>query len=102
MRTTVAYAARNASRCGDDPGRKRTTGTRSPMVLNQRWSLDLVTGAHGRTPLPHAVRGRRLHPRSAGVRVGRELDRVFARRVAQSMTVSENGIKMINHAILSW
>ncbi len=97
-------------------GRKRATGTRRPMVLpsapNQRWSLDFVSDA--------LTDGRRIRTlcvvddftREAlaivvdtslsGVRVGRELDRIIARRGKPAMIVSDNGTELTSHAILRW
>lgn len=97
-------------------GRKRATGTRRPMVLpsgpNQRWSLDFVSDA-----LTDGRRFRTLcvvddFTREAlaivvdtslsGVRVGRELDRIIARRGWPAMIVSDNGTELTSHAILRW
>lgn len=97
-------------------GRKRATGTRRPMVLpsgpNQRWSLDFVSDA-----LTDGRRFRTLcvvddFTREAlaivvdtslsGVRVGRELDRIIARRGRPAMIVSDNGTELTSHAILRW
>jgi putative transposase len=97
-------------------GRKRATGTRRPMVLpsgsNQRWSLDFVSDA-----LTDGRRFRTLcvvddFTREAlaivvdtslsGVRVGRELDRIIARRGRPAMIVSDNGTELTSHAILHW
>ena len=93
-------------------GRKRATGTRRPMVLpsgpNQRWSLDFVSDA-----LTDGRRFRTLcvvddFTREAlaivvdtslsGVRVGRELDRIIARRGRPAMIVSDNGTELTSHA----
>jgi transposase InsO family protein len=41
-------------------------------------------------------------PRSLGVRVGRELDRIIARRGRPAMIVSDNGTELTSHAILHW
>ena len=97
-------------------GRKRATGTRRPMVLpsapNQRWSLDFVSDA-----LTDGRRFRTLcvvddFTREAlaivvdtslsGVRVGRELDRIIARRGRPAMIVSDNGTELTSHAIERW
>lgn len=97
-------------------GRKRATGTRRPMLLpsgaNQRWSLDFVSDA-----LTDGRRFRTLcvvddFTREAlaivvdtslsGVRVGRELDRIIARRGRPAMIVSDNGTELTSHAILRW
>ena len=97
-------------------GRKRATGTRSPMLLpeqaNERWSLDFVSDALGD--------GRRFRTlcvvddftREAlavvvdvslsGVRVARELSRLITQRGAPKMIVSDNGTELTSHAILRW
>ena len=86
-------------------GRKRATGSRTPMVLpeaaNQLWSLDFMSDA-----LSDGRRFRTLcvvddFTREAlaivvdvslsGVRVSRELDRLIERRGAPKMIVSDNG-----------
>lgn len=97
-------------------GRKRATGTRSPMLLpeqaNERWSLDFVSDA-----LSDGRRFRTLcvvddFTREAlavvvdvslsGVRVARELSRLIAQRGAPKMIVSDNGTELTSHAILRW
>lgn len=97
-------------------GRKRATGSRTPMVLpeaaNQRWSLDFMSDA-----LSDGRRFRTLcvvddFTREAlaivvdvslsGVRVSRELDRLIERRGAPKMIVSDNGTELTSHAILKW
>ncbi len=97
-------------------GRKRATGTRSPMLLpeqaNERWSLDFVSDA--------LCDGRRFRTlcvvddftREAlavvvdvslsGVRVARELSRLITQRGAPKMIVSDNGTELTSHAILKW
>ena len=97
-------------------GRKRATGTRSPMLLpeqaNERWSLDFVSDA--------LCDGRRFRTLCAvddftrealavvvdvalsGVRVARELSRLIAQRGAPKMIVSDNGTQLTSHAILRW
>lgn len=97
-------------------GRKRATGTRSPMLLpeqaNERWSLHFVSDA-----LSDGRRFRTLcvvddFSREAlavvvdvslsGVRVARELSRLIAQRGAPKMIVSDNGTELTSHAILRW
>ena len=97
-------------------GRKRATGTRSPMLMpervNERWSLDFVSDA-----LSDGRRFRTLcvvddFTREAlavvvdvslsGVRVARELSRLIAQRGAPKMIVSDNGTELTSHAILRW
>lgn len=97
-------------------GRKRATGTRSPMFVptgpNQRWSLDFVSDA-----LSDGRRFRTLNivddfAREAiaivvdtslsGARVARELSRLVERRGKPKMIVSDNGTELTSHAILKW
>ncbi|WP_112062603.1 IS3 family transposase [Hyphomonas pacifica] len=97
-------------------GRKRATGTRSPMLMpervNERWSLDFVSDA-----LSDGRRFRTLcvvddFTREAlavvvdvslsGVRVARELSRLIAQRGTPKMIVSDNGTELTSHAILKW
>ena len=97
-------------------GRKRATGTRTPMVLpqgpNQRWSLDFVADMLGW--------GRRIRvlavvddfTREAlalvvdtsigGLRVVRELDTLIARRGRPTTIVSDNGTELTSRAVLEW
>ena len=97
-------------------GRKRALGTRSPIILpegpNQRWSLDFVSDAF--------VDGRRFRilcvvddftrecltlvadTSLSGLRVGRELDAVIARRGRPGTIVSDNGTELTSMAILRW
>lgn len=97
-------------------GRNRTNGTQRPMVLpsgpNQRWSLDFVSdaltdGRRFRTPCVFdnftsealAIVG---DASLSGVRVGRKLGRIIARRGTPAMKVSDNGTELISHAIMRW
>jgi putative transposase len=94
-------------------GRKRATGTRRPMVLpsgpNQRWSLDFLTDAltGGRYFRPLCVVDDFTRETLAivvdtslsGVRVGRELDRIIARRGRPAMIASDIGTELTSHAI---
>lgn len=97
-------------------GRKRALGTRRPMMVpdraNQRWSLDFVSDAF--------TDGRRFrvltivddHTREclaliadtslSGLRVGRELDAIIARRCRPLTVVSDNGTEFTSMAILRW
>jgi len=97
-------------------GRKRALGTRAPLVLpqgpNQRWSLDFVSDT-----LTDSRRFRMLavvddftreclalvaDTSLSGVRVGRELDAIIARRGRPMSIVSDNGTELTSMAILSW
>ncbi len=97
-------------------GRKRALGTRKPMVLpdgpNQRWSLDVVSGA--------LTDGRRFRILAvvddfsrenlvlvadtslSGHRVACELDKVIAERGMPKTIVSDNGTEFTSMAILKW
>ena len=97
-------------------GRKRALGTRAPMTKplgpNQRWSLDFVSDT-----LADSRRFRMLavvddftrecltlvaDTSLSGVRVGRELDGVIARRGRPQTIVSDNGTEFTSMAILRW
>ena len=97
-------------------GRKRALGTRAPIALplgpNQRWSLDFVSDT-----LTDSRRFRMLtvvddftreclalvaDTSLSGVRVGRELDVIIARRGRPLSIVSDNGTELTSMAILSW
>jgi putative transposase len=97
-------------------GRKRALGTRAPMTIprgpNQRWSLDFVSDT-----LTDSRRFRILavvddftrecltlvaDTSLSGVRVGRELDAVIARRGRPATCVSDNGTELTGMAILRW
>jgi len=97
-------------------GRKRALGTRAPMAIpqgpNQRWSLDFVSDT-----LMDARRFRILtvvddftreclalvaDSSLSGLRVGRELDAVIARRGKPQTIVSDNGTEFTSVAILRW
>ena len=97
-------------------GRKRALGTRAPLTLpqgpNQRWSLDFVSDT-----LTDSRRFRMLavvddftrecltlvaDTSLSGVRVGRELDAVIARRGRPQSIVSDNGTEFTSMAILGW
>ena len=97
-------------------GRKRAIGTRRPMetplVANQRWSLDFVSD--------QLSDGRRFRILAvvddctrecltlvadnslSGRRVARELDDVISRRGRPEIIVSDNGTEYTSNAILSW
>ena len=97
-------------------GRKRALGTRAPMAVpqgpNQRWSLDFVSDT--------LMDGRRFRILTvvddftreclalvadnslSGLRVGRELDAVIARRGKPQTIVSDNGTEFTSVAILRW
>ena len=97
-------------------GRKRALGTRSPITLplgpDQRWSLDFVSDT-----LADSRRFRMLavvddftrecltlvaDTSLSGVRVGRELDAIIARRGCPQTIVSDNGTEFTSMAILRW
>jgi len=97
-------------------GRKRALGTRAPMTKplgpNQRWSLDFVSDT-----LADSRRFRMLavvddftrecltlvaDTSLSGVRVGRELDGVIARRGRPQTIVSDNGTEFTSMAIQRW
>ena len=97
-------------------GRKRATGTRSPMLLplapNERWSLDFVSDqfTDGRrfrilTVVDDCTReclALLADTSLSGVRVVRELDRLIAERGKPKMIVSDNGTEFTSNAILTW
>jgi len=97
-------------------GRKRALGTRAPITLplgpNQRWSLDFVSDT-----LTDSRRFRILaivddftrecltlvaDTSISGLRVGRELDAIIARRGRPQTIVSDNGTELTSMAILRW
>lgn len=97
-------------------GRKRALGTRAslrlPLGANQRWSLDFVSDT-----LTDSRRFRMLaivddftreclalvaDTSISGVRVGRELDAVIAKRGRPQTIVSDNGTELTSMAILRW
>ena len=97
-------------------GRKRALGTRAPMAMpqgpNVRWSLDFVSDT--------LTDGRRFRVLTvvddftreclalvadtslSGVRVGRELGVIIARRGKPHTIVSDNGTEFTSMAILMW
>jgi putative transposase len=97
-------------------GRKRALGIRAPLTMpqgpNQRWSLDFVSDT-----LTDSRRFRMLavvddftrecltlvaDTSLSGVRVGRELDAIIARRGRPQTIVSDNGTEFTSMAILGW
>lgn len=98
-------------------GRKRALGARAPMAIpqepNQRWSLDFLSDQ-----LSDSRRFRILavvddftreclalvaDTSLSGLRVGRELDAIVARRGRPPLSiVSDNGTEFTSMAILSW
>lgn len=97
-------------------GRKRALGTRAPLMLpqgpNQRWSLDFL-----HDQLSDGRRFRILaivddftreclclvaDTSLSGLRVGRELDAIIARRGKPAGCVSDNGTELTSMAILRW
>ena len=97
-------------------GRKRALGTRVPMLVpqlpNERWSLDFVAdqfndGRRLRILVvvdDCAANARRSFPtpRSRGVRVARELDRLLTDRGTPKTIVSDNGTELTSNVILQW
>jgi putative transposase len=97
-------------------GRKRALGMRAPLSVpqaaNQRWSLDFVSD--------QLTSGRRFRILTvvddftreclalvadtslSGVRVGRELDLIAAKRGLPACIVSDNGTELTSCAILAW
>jgi transposase InsO family protein len=91
-------------------GRKRATGTRTPMILpdgpNQRWSLDFVADTR-RFRIPCIVEDFTREALAlvvdisiGGRRMARELDALIARRGKPTTIVSDNGTEMTSHAVL--
>jgi putative transposase len=97
-------------------GRKRALGTRAPLALpqgpNQRWSLDFVHDqlSDGRRFRILAVVDDFTRECLAliadtslsGLRVGRELDAIVARRGRPVACLSDNGTELTSMAILRW
>ena len=97
-------------------GRKRAIGTRRPMetplLANQRWSLDFVSDqlSDGRRFRILAVVDDCTRECLAlvadnslsGLRVARELDDVISQRGRPAIIVSDNGTEYTSNAILSW
>jgi putative transposase len=97
-------------------GRKRAMGTRRPMetplLANQRWSLDFVSDqlSDGRRFRILAVVDDCTRECLAlvadnslsGRRVARELDDVISQRGRPEIIVSDNGTEYTSNAILSW
>lgn len=97
-------------------GRKRALGIRAPLDLpskpNVRWSLDFVSDSFtdGRRFRVLAVvddftrECLALVPDTSisGHRVGRELDRIIARRGRPKICVSDNGPELTSMALLRW
>jgi putative transposase len=97
-------------------GRKRALGTRrpieTPLLPNQRWSLDFVSD--------QLTDGRRFRILAivddctreclalvadsslSGLRVARELDAIIRQRGRPEMIVSDNGTEYTSNAILGW
>ena len=97
-------------------GRKRALGERRPMetpvIANQRWSLDFVSDqmTDGRRFRILAVvddctrECLALVPDTSigGRRVARELDAIVGRRGRPATIVSDNGTELTSNAILAW
>jgi putative transposase len=97
-------------------GRKRALGTRAPLTVpqgpNQRWSLDFLHDqlSDGRRFRILAVvddftrecLGLVADTSLSGLRVGRELNAIIARRGKPVACVSDNGSELTSMAVLRW
>ena len=97
-------------------GRKRAMGTRrpleTPLLPNQRWSLDFVSDqmTDGRrfrilTVIDNCTReclALVADTSISGLRVARELDAIVRRRGRPEIIVSDNGTELTSNAILAW
>lgn len=97
-------------------GRKRAMGTRrpleTPLVANQRWSLDFVSDqlTDGRrfrilTVIDNCTReclALVADTSLSGQRVTRELDVIIQQRGRPETIVSDNGTELTSNAILAW
>jgi putative transposase len=96
-------------------GRKRALGTRrpieTPLLLNQRWSLDFVSDqlTDGRFRILAIVDdctreclALAADSSLSGLRVARELDAIIRQRGRPEMIVSDNGTEYTSNAILGW
>ena len=97
-------------------GRKRAMGTRrpieTPLLPNQRWSLDFVSDqmTDGRrfrilTVIDNCTReclALVADTSLSGGRVARELDDIIRQRGRPDMIVSDNGTEYTSNAILGW
>ena len=97
-------------------GRKRAVGTRrpleTPLVANQRWSLDFVSDqlTDGRrfrilTVIDNCTReclALVADSSLSGARVARELDAIVQQRGRPETIVSDNGTELTSNAILAW
>ena len=97
-------------------GRKRASGTRTPLVkatrLNQIWSLDFVSDAlsDGRRfrilsvvdQYSRECIGLVVDTSLSGTRVARELTKLMALRAKPDLIVSDNGTELTSKAILMW
>ena len=97
-------------------GRKRAMGTRrpleTPLVANQRWSLDFVSDqlTDGRrfrilTVIDNCTReclALVADTSLSGTRVARELDVIIQQRGRPETIVSDNGTELTSNAILAW
>ena len=97
-------------------GRKRAMGTRrpieTPLVANQRWSLDFVSDqmTDGRrfrilTVIDNCTReclALVADTSLSGRRVARELDAIIRQRGRPDTIVSDNGTEYTSNAILGW
>ena len=97
-------------------GRKRAMGTRrpleTPLLPNQRWSLDFVSDqmTDGRrfrilTVIDNCTReclALVADTSISGLRVARELDAIVRQRGRPETIVSDNGTELTSNAILAW
>lgn len=97
-------------------GRKRALGTRAPLTLpqarNQRWSLDFLSDQFSDSrrfrilavvdDFTRECLALVADTSLSGLRVGRELDLIMARRGRPLAIVSDNGTELTSAAILRW
>lgn len=97
-------------------GRKRALGTRAPLVLpqgaNQRWSMDFLHDqfSDGRRfrilaivdDFTRECLALVADTSLSGLRVGRVLDAIVAKRGKPAACVSDNGTELTSTAILRW
>ena len=97
-------------------GRKRALGTRAPMLApllpNQRWSLDFVSGQFANCRRLRVLTVIDDYTREcialvadtslSGRRVARELNQLKRQRGVPKMVVSDNGTEFTSKAILNW
>jgi putative transposase len=96
--------------------RKRALGTRTPMtspiMINQRWSLDFImdTLSNGRRyrvlcivdDFSRECLAAVVDTSLSGMRVVRELERLVSERTVPEVIVSDNGTELTSAAVLRW